>query len=1843
MKPLKRIITISLCMIFMMSILSSIEPSSWLKISSPVLEAGGATIKVDDSGGKDHTTIQAAIDAASGGDIIRVFPGLYNEELLIEGKTITLIGKDMDTTIINGTGSGICVDIKSSGNNISTFSIRNGSIGILVNGTDDNYIIDCNCTLNGFAGIALNDSANNTLENNLCDDNLFGMKINNSRYNNLLNNTCNLNDKDGINVTYSDNHMLDNNTCRSNDDHGIFLDNSDWNIINNSYFQYNAIVTTAAGARFVRSNNNTLENCQLTNNGRQDMFNPRGEGLHGSETNDNLIKGNNVSNNWRFGMEFDRASMRNRITENHISSNTQAVGILIMAGCSDNRIDNNTAINNFQGIYLFGATENLVDFNNCTGAVNFGLILYIEANRNTVRDNNLSSNPASGLLIYNSNNNTIVNNTCDSNENAGIELWLNSENNDIVDNRASNNSQGISLSDSSMNNEFRGNNITKTDSQFGFYFADNTTYDNNIDRTNLVNNISIRWYTHENGISLDGLNISMYNITNVAQIMLYDCHQVNLTNSTGSNGNHGILLFSSGNNKIKYNDLSDNNLGIGLESSNWNNISNNTCHGNTQDGIHLASSENNTITGNLLMKNEGIGIIMADSGTRNNIAHHNIVIRSNSSDEVLGHDGGGGNVWDDVMSEGNFWSDYLRQHYNASHDGHVWNMSYEMNGSGGGEDRFPFASLPDPSLDTAQPAFLEDNTSAMCTTGDLFNFSINISDDIGFRKVNAFFVYIDEVLHRVKMKYFGDDNWYSNIEIRSDVTEVTYYFELEDYVANSITTVQKDVVVRDNDPPELVMDETPENATTGDEFVFTVNISDNIQVDFVNVTYSYDGFTYHNLSMNQLGDGKWNRTIIVESSVSAFEYHFYFGDDSNNTNSTQISNVDIHDNDQPTLIIDNSSPYATTGESYMFTANLSDNLNVEFARVNFTYDNITPFSFPMINPADNKWRIEIEIPENATSMNYYFFVTDSSGNALISSIRYLEVIDNDMPILDADNTLETGTTGDDFTFSVNVSDNVDIARVKVNYTYDGTSFYNISIPNIVRNGELMKYRGVVQIPADAILMEYFFYLEDTSGNVHTSSHETIYISDNDPPQVNAGKDISVDQHTKVIFDGSGCSDNIDIDEYIWSFTYDDRYYELDGEKAEFTFDEAGEYNVTLNVTDGSGNWQNDSMTVTVNDTTPPTAEAGDLFAELGEAIMFDGSRSTDNVGIVEYVWNFTYNGSNVVVTGRKINHTFQTVGDFKVTLTVKDAAGNIGTDGIVVVIFVNDISSPEADAGMDRVVAIGTKVLFDGTGSVDDIGIFNYTWSFVYDGKRIKLYGPEPEFLFNETGNYTIELIVTDGGPNTDKDEIYVLVESEGTGDDDDDTGDDDDDDNDEDDDTGGGDKDKKGVGIIWYLIIAGFFGVLLLIAIVLVVIRKKKRTEPEGKADGDETQISQEGEPEVLEPPAGETEPQVTTASLPPMEITPGLVSGADTSQLSLPQASAVEGEIETAETPTCTGCGQPSAYYPEYECYWCDSCQDYVYPAVDGEAGIETGISEEEGLIAEGEETAVLAEKAGMGEQEPALLPASTAEAPGTAEKVDLTLIPTDEMSDEKKAVIEEFNQTKIILDRAPQYINITGSMEILARAKKEIEGDDLETARASITESRDSVMAIRERYLKLVETSDMIVKSYRELQAKNVDTSQIEALFTTGKKSMESGDFTLCEQNFENVLQDIEKLKEGGDVVSGAEETEEGPKEAAAEGETAVGDEAEETTVETDGSPVEVEKEIPTETKDGETAVEPDASSEQDAEKEELESTDEPESEEVGTSEDPQEAEPETEESEKPTPDDLDDMLDDLLEGL
>jgi len=70
-------------------------------------EAMAATRTVDDSGGADFTTIQAAIAASASGDTVSVYPGTYVENLDFLGRSIVLQSTaGAASTFVRATSSG---------------------------------------------------------------------------------------------------------------------------------------------------------------------------------------------------------------------------------------------------------------------------------------------------------------------------------------------------------------------------------------------------------------------------------------------------------------------------------------------------------------------------------------------------------------------------------------------------------------------------------------------------------------------------------------------------------------------------------------------------------------------------------------------------------------------------------------------------------------------------------------------------------------------------------------------------------------------------------------------------------------------------------------------------------------------------------------------------------------------------------------------------------------------------------------------------------------------------------------------------------------------------------------------------------------------------------------------------------------------------------------------------------------------------------------------------------------------------------------------------------------------------------------------------------------------------------------------------------------------------------------------------------------------------------------------------------------------------------------------------------------------------------------------------------
>lgn len=110
------------------------------------------TIVVDQNGGGSYRTIGEGINAAVGGDTVKVLAGMYEEQVSIN-KSITLIGEGPDTTTIRNPGGTAIVVGVDVGTRISGFEIMGSRNGISV-GSRANVVIENNLIVgNGNIGI----------------------------------------------------------------------------------------------------------------------------------------------------------------------------------------------------------------------------------------------------------------------------------------------------------------------------------------------------------------------------------------------------------------------------------------------------------------------------------------------------------------------------------------------------------------------------------------------------------------------------------------------------------------------------------------------------------------------------------------------------------------------------------------------------------------------------------------------------------------------------------------------------------------------------------------------------------------------------------------------------------------------------------------------------------------------------------------------------------------------------------------------------------------------------------------------------------------------------------------------------------------------------------------------------------------------------------------------------------------------------------------------------------------------------------------------------------------------------------------------------------------------------------------------------------------------------------------------------------------------------------------------------------------------------------------------------------------------------------------------------------
>ena len=196
---------------------------------------------------------------------------------------------------------------------------------------------------------------------------------------------------------------------------------------------------------------------------------------------------------------------------------------------------------------------------------------------------------------------------------------------------------------------------------------------------------------------------------------------------------------------------------------------------------------------------------------------------------------------------------------------------------------------------------------------------------------------------------------------------------------------------------------------------------------------------------------------------------------------------------------------------------------------------------------------------------------------------------------------------------------------------------------------------------------------------------------------------------------------------------------------DYTFEAAGEYEVSLTVTDDGEMRTTTTRTVVVRENAPPVAafEFSPTAPVVGERADLDGSDSFDSDGTVgSYRW--AVDGEFVGEGGTpRYRYEFPEPGEYAVTLTVTDdrRAADRATERVVV----SDPTRPPTAriSFAPGVPLAGDTVGFDATGSTDDGEILVHEWDLDGDGV-FESTGPTVDRRYPTGGSFVVGLVVVD-------------------------------------------------------------------------------------------------------------------------------------------------------------------------------------------------------------------------------------------------------------------------------------------------------------------------------------------------------------------------------------------------------------------------------------------------------------------------------------------------------------------
>lgn len=1036
-------------------------------------------------------------------------------------------------------------------------------------------------------------------------------------------------------------------------------------------------------------------------------------------SSDNYIANNTIRNNTELGISFFGNFLAPTLTNNVIYNNTLTgsnTSIQLAASIKDT-VSYNNITNNNNGIFLGFSSNNTIFSNNISDNVFGGALALILSPDNQINNNEIYNN---GLGIYtmgfpapgmeSSNRNYIGNNTVNLNM-MGIGIMM-AENNTLFNNTVNYSVvEGVILQNANHTNvwwnnisfSIFGTGLNASDSN-NLSIADNTIVSNQM--TNLdLRNIKDSTVSRNNALfSISDVGLSAADSSNLSimdnVVLLNPSANIALDNITDSK--------ISGNNAS----LSAGGFGIVLSSSTWNDLYDNVGYGNAQFGLLLNYADNITVENNTYSQNAigGIGLISSNYTLISNVTVTNtnvgVYVESSSMDTIMNTNASfaiGGvylnNSVDITLDNVTVYNNISSQPYGI----YLFNTSYStVNDNFVTGCSLSGLTIQESSNNTVTNNIINGNVNGatMVQSSLLNDFSWNnVSSNI----LNGYLFDGSSNMNTLSNEDMWDNPVGVNVSASSDILAVN----------STIMSVQNDFALY-NDAHATALNSTFNLLSYYEDTLSDLTVQWFLDVKVVNSTlaplsgadlFVNDAFSaeiYNSTTQGATDASGYVRWIIATEYVENQSVQVYYTPHNatawwsgktgynESTIDTSMEVMVVIDTAAPNIVNTNAQPSPQEVHGYVnVTANVTDASPITEVWVNITNPVGGSTNTSIIanyNPLTGEYYYNTTYDNLLWIYNYNVWVSDSNSNWANESGTFV-IEDTTPPDISLVSASPVPQEVDGYVnVTANVTDNFDTNLtiiVSVNITDPSGGTTNQTMIFDSATGKF--YYNTTY----SILGAYGFtiWANDTSDN-WASASDSFAIQDTTPPTIT---DVSANPDPQEVGGSvnitANVTDNVKVDE-VWidivgegnfSMKYDSGsglYYYSD------SYSPTDTYSYTIWANDTSDNWNSTSSSFTIQDTIPPVSNPGsDMNVTKGTEVTFDGSASSDNSGeITDYTWTITKNGETITtISGVGPSYTFDTLGNYTVTLKVTDPAGLYDEESITVTVTEEEQPPPAGD------------------------------------------------------------------------------------------------------------------------------------------------------------------------------------------------------------------------------------------------------------------------------------------------------------------------------------------------------------------------------------------------------------------------------------------------------------------------------------------------------------------------------------------------------------------------------------